>query len=1452
MRGGRKLSELNADHYMNCDIIGYEGVDISDRCVHCGLVSLVFVCYYSIITSILRPTLILCRTFCDRRILLHVFFVVLVLFAGSSPNVDTHRFKCYCQKIRDTILSGSSMESMITQNDLTLASVGLCDSGLLETVYNYLDYPYECMIGSVFLLYCDSCARCYIGSSIFCPRCSEDGKPVRLMKSCQATNCWANNSYFEAHKSEFMVMSDVYKVCPHTRCKADNGIRIHSVLESVLSIAFSDFFPILVDTSRSELSLHLIHCHNTEQLYWGYSYAMASILYHMGEFSLGSYICNGLKEVPSMHKDGFVFNPDFKSYFEPHQVELQYRKGRPQNDTENNTTEASDQQYLDKDDTIRTERMKLFNSELKMAAPHALVLDALKTIYEEETKLPSDNAPNKRRPLNPPYDSGDNYDGPFLFHEHKESQLDKVLEEVHMKSLELYNSLLISDPTPQSKQAEEEEQFSFQHPGRDTEVEDAFLFFSLHSDGKPATPFGAITDYNVILLRLLNANGSLINTPGFTHPICILPKNGKPPKRSQPRKKDMENNGNGMEMENNGNGMEMENNENKEGTTDGEWIKNLSKIIQAILYDVSVLGVYGVYIKRKDPKQAGSMKWYHLRWSVVHFSGDTVAEEEVIGYPGKKSSSFPCIYDLLCKNDIYSPDRMTYRDKANKGANKRDLSCPLHALRSFPITSAAAHLGFIAGLPPDSSLDSFATKYPFIPNFLTEASQVQFFLHQFYGKGTFFWTPTTPHHPVLRQLLDTTLINQCIGSKKKSRKKNNANIKFSITTERIPDKAKKKLAIVDAVSISLEGIPSGRGTSDIGNLQNDSLCMATDTIMNNAHTSCLPVSIRINSGRHFRNFASINRYPIMLSNHPCIGQCGGDNELVLDYLGSPDKLDIRGSLILLSNSILIPWDCLLAVDDMHMGSNLIYRCQELLTGRRCDLQHIKTFADSVAAVYHFMPDDVITNIPILSSDEMCIRLQKLNEFVQSPILGKISGMNGNITSFPIHDKTVYGNCYMEDVFQESRFDSLIVFSVLEVINIFGVLRLFHMGWTKLASIGSLLIFYLSCVEGKVIPSATCPSFHRLVHIPDKILQNGPLFYATNYYCEQYYGIVAKNLSASANIITTCIKKLSTLTSASLFIGPDYSVHVKDCKVNGQFMCSIKPRVYEYKTLIAYITRANVYDDYGFARYLFLNRETCLDQIDKCVESLSDNCNQGAVDLSPLLNSVSVTVKAYCDHNPKDYSPSITFGDSFNVYTECLWRDGHVYTGCDPFAEGVLSLTCSYLCKHSNSLAFMTNYQGELEVYLVCGFIICEVRTLPYVQAFCIRLPVQCDNPCYSSYQRRILLGSSLLNMDIRNGRYWRLISLYRLHLQETKTILVTRNLLKLRMESLHVFQCNAISSAYELLPDGKGDGRFDVVFDRDCISVMKNPKPDVRFRDKYRYKDEYDLSNRIPGYIKKK
>lgn len=186
---------------------------------------------------------------------------------------------------------------------------------------------------------------------------------------------------------------------------------------------------------------------------------------------------------------------------------------------------------------------------------------------------------------------------------------------------------------------------------------------------------------------------------------------------------------------------------------------------------------------------------------MIHFSADTVAEEEIIGYSGKKSSSFPCMFDLLCKNDVYSPDRMAYRDKIIRGDKKRDLSCPLHALRSLPITSALAHLGFVAGLPTSMDLSAVAAQYPFLSNFQTEAEQIQYFIRHFFDNGTFMWTPTTPHHPALRQLLDVTLINQYASSLKG--RKNDTDLKFHTITYPVSEKSKKKLAIVDTVVSSV-------------------------------------------------------------------------------------------------------------------------------------------------------------------------------------------------------------------------------------------------------------------------------------------------------------------------------------------------------------------------------------------------------------------------------------------------------------------------------------------------------------------------------------------------------------------------------------------------------------------------------------------------------------------------
>ena len=71
------------------------------------------------------------------------------------------------------------------------------------------------------------------------------------------------------------------------------------------------------------------------------------------------------------------------------------------------------------------------------------------------------------------------------------------------------------------------------------------------------------------------------------------------------------------------------------------------------------------------------------------------------------------------------------------------------------------------------------------------------------------------------------------------------------------------------------------------------------------------------------------------------------------------------------------------------------------------------------------------------------------------------------------------------------------------------------------------------------------------------------------------------------------------------------------------------------------------------------------------------------------------------------------------------------------------------------------------------------------------------------------------------------------------------------MESLHIFQCNAISCASELLPDGKGNGMFDVIFDRNCAAVGDNPIENAELEDAYAYTTTYDFTKRLPKNKKK-
>lgn len=46
-------------------------------------------------------------------------------------------------------------------------------------------------------------------------------------------------------------------------------------------------------------------------------------------------------------------------------------------------------------------------------------------------------------------------------------------------------------------------------------------------------------------------------------------------------------------------------------------------------------------------------KWRHLRWAVLTISGDSVAEEEILGMVNKGFSKFPCIFGQWCKLDKF-------------------------------------------------------------------------------------------------------------------------------------------------------------------------------------------------------------------------------------------------------------------------------------------------------------------------------------------------------------------------------------------------------------------------------------------------------------------------------------------------------------------------------------------------------------------------------------------------------------------------------------------------------------------------------------------------------------------------------------------------------------------------------------------------------------------------------
>lgn len=157
-----------------------------------------------------------------------------------------------------------------------------------------------------------------------------------------------------------------------------------------------------------------------------------------------------------------------------------------------------------------------------------------------------------------------------------------------------------------------------------------------------------------------------------------------------------------------------------------------------------------------------------------------------------------------------------------------------------------------------------------------------------------------------------------------------------------------------------------------------------------------------------------------------------------------------------------------------------------------------------------------------------------------------------------------------------------------------------------------------------------------------------------------------------------------------------------------------------------ITEANIVDDYGFARVQSLYRHTFLD------EPIFD----GATAESYVASSVHYGFSWKMEHN-----------DVF-FYDYCQWHGDKIHSSC---YLSEMPITNDYLLRHANNVAMTINENHQPVFYLVCGYYMCTLNKLPYVQELCIPIETMQDHPYKSSrYSQRVII-SSVNPSDSTNG-----------------------------------------------------------------------------------------------------
>ena len=129
-------------------------------------------------------------------------------------------------------------------------------------------------------------------------------------------------------------------------------------------------------------------------------------------------------------------------------------------------------------------------------------------------------------------------------------------------------------------------------------TKDLFVFYSLHVDGVSTSLKGSGRTYEVVSLQILNTNDANRSNGNFCCYVAVIPR------------------------------------EKGVKTKDQEYIGCLHAIVQETVIS-GLLGRYYYY----------NNTYYHVRWGILCISGDTKAEEELMGYPAKQMTRNLSLFD---------------------------------------------------------------------------------------------------------------------------------------------------------------------------------------------------------------------------------------------------------------------------------------------------------------------------------------------------------------------------------------------------------------------------------------------------------------------------------------------------------------------------------------------------------------------------------------------------------------------------------------------------------------------------------------------------------------------------------------------------------------------------------------------------------------------------------------